>query len=113
MAYLHCHACGWSQDDFWSGTGWNPEKSMDGQWDLAFCDKVYLDHNFFEEAGLQDKMHEDEGGLWISGPDLLAHELRQCASSVEGMVVRTYEEWEKVRPTFQCPECGSNNWDID
>jgi hypothetical protein len=24
MAYLHCHKCGWSQDDFWFPEGYNP-----------------------------------------------------------------------------------------
>ena len=24
MAYLHCHNCGWSQDDFWEHNGYNP-----------------------------------------------------------------------------------------
>ena len=23
MAYLHCHACGWEQDDFWEWKWWD------------------------------------------------------------------------------------------
>jgi len=113
MAYLHCHDCDWSQDDFWSEDGWSPEVSMKNDWEYTFRDKIYMDENFFEEAGLQDKMHKDDEGCWISGQDLLAFELRRCARKVEEMAVRTYEEWKKVRSTFVCPECGSKNWDID
>lgn len=113
MAYLHCHNCDWSQDDFWSEDGWSPEKGMDGYWEWAFRDKVHMDPNFFEEEGLEDKMHEDEEGRWIKGQDLLAFELRRAANSVENMAVKTYEEWKQVKDTFTCPKCGSKNWDID
>jgi len=113
MAYLHCHDCDWSQDDFWSLEGWNPEKAMEGHWTLAFNDKYYMDRNFFKEANLEEKMHENEKGCWIRGQDLLAWELRRTARSVETMAVRTEREWKQVRDTFVCPECGSKNLDID
>ena len=114
MAYLHCHDCDWSQDDFWDPDGgWSPEKSMESDWSNAFKNKIYMDRYFFEDAGLTDKMQEDEGGAWIHGQDLLAWELRRCARKVENMAVRTYEDWKKVKDTFVCPDCGSKNLDID
>ena len=113
MAYLHCHNCDWSQDDFWSKDGWNPEESLKSDWEYAFRDKIYMEHNFFEESGLEDKMHKDESGAWIRGQDLLAWELRRKANHVENMAVRTYEEWKQIKNNFVCPECGSKNLDID
>jgi len=113
MAYLHCHNCNWGQDDFWSKDGWRPEKSMEGSWDDVFRDKIYMDHYFFKDYGLEDKMHEDEGGFWIRGQDLVAWNLRRLANNVESMVIRTYEEWKEVHKDFVCPECGSTDLDID
>ena len=52
MAYLHCHTpgCGWSQDDFWSESGWNPisaVKENDSEKKL-FEEKIYMDKNFLD-----------------------------------------------------------------
>ena len=32
MAQLHCHACDFSQDDFWSSDGWNIMTSDETAW---------------------------------------------------------------------------------
>ena len=36
MAYLHCHACSFCQDDFWSPDGWNIMKSLEDYKDDFF-----------------------------------------------------------------------------
>jgi len=114
MAYLHCHDCDWGQDDFWSEDGWNPEKATKHDWEYTFKDKIYMDHYFFEDSNLLDKMNKDEDGqVWIKGQDLLAFELRRRANLVENMAVKTYEEWKSVKDSFVCPKCKSNNLDID
>jgi hypothetical protein len=113
LAFLHCHDCDWEQDDFWSEDGWNPEKSMKGSWEQAFQDKIYMDRDFFIENHIEDKMNKDEKGHWITGPNLLAWNLRTKASQVENMAVRTIEEWKQKKDTFTCPECGGRNLDID
>lgn len=28
MAFLHCHNCDWSQDDFWEPNGYNPLENV-------------------------------------------------------------------------------------
>jgi hypothetical protein len=54
MAFLHCHNCDWSQDDFWEPNGYNP---------LAGLENVYSGKRFrwtgeaFSESMLASLLH--------------------------------------------------------
>ena len=116
MAFLHCHTCGWSQDDFWT-SNYNPLRSSDIERlkTILFFHEKFRRCNF---ASLQREhpeipIHEDEEGKYVLTTDLVAHELRMMAKVIEGMAVKTSKEWKKVCETFVCPKCGSNVLDVD
>jgi len=97
MAYLHCHGCGWSQDDFWSLDGYNP---------LSEYSMAELRCDLFK-----DKIKLDQGTM--TGREFVVMELKQVIARIETMKVMTDEEWQEVKYLWACPECKSNDWDID
>jgi hypothetical protein len=115
MAYLHCHRCLWSQDDYWSKESYNPISHSQHYADDLFREKIHADLVCFKDLGIPvGKVHEDSEGYWVKGTDFVAYELRRTARSIENMDVLTSEEWQKVKDTWKCPRCGSSDeWDID
>lgn len=119
MAFLHCHGkdCNWSQDDFWSKDGYNPFRQdlADYLRDSLFQDKIYLDKFLAERIvdGPLFDMRGEHRDYYVSGTELVAYKLEMMAKSIRNMAVKTDEEWQKVRPQWKCPECGSSDWDID
>lgn len=93
MAYLHCHNCNWEQDDFWEEGGYNPFRP-----DLIEYLKGML---FRDKVGWQD--HQTG----------VVRDLERKARNIRNMKVKTWEDWEKVKDTWRCPECGSDRWGID
>jgi len=114
MAFIYCDNCRWGQDDFWSPDGYNPFRPdlINDLKDSLFKDKIYIDEWYFKETGLSN-YSKDEKGYYISGTDFVAHELERKAKNIKHMVVKTNEEWKKIRDTFVCPECGSDNIGMD
>jgi len=97
MAYLHCHDCDWSQDDFWSLDEYNP-----------LCESSI--------AELRRDLFKDEirlGRETITGAEFVVMELRRIIARITTMVVPTDGEWQKVKKDWRCPQCKSKNWDID
>jgi len=116
MAYLHCHSlnCDWSQDDFWQENGYNPFRQdiVNDLKDMLFKDKIYFDMNFFDEN--RDLLwSRDYNGVYCKGTDYVAWLLARKSRSVKGMVIRTWKEWQEVKESFVCPQCGKRNLDID
>ena len=110
MAYLHCHSCGWSQDDFWREGGYNPISWLsDFEKDL-FKEKIHLDSEYFADDIIPN---QDEKGFWIRGKDFVAQELERVARNIRNMAIPTDEHWQAVKEGFKCPKCGSPEWDID
>lgn len=81
MAYLHCHNCDFSQDDYWSEDGWNPVKSFEN-------DKDTLLHEDLDEVVQMDPqwLREHHGLDSVTRRDLVILHLRQIIARVEGMV---------------------------
>jgi len=114
MAFLHCHNCGWEQDDFWAKDGYNPLNSLkdDIYLDWLFQPKVHSDIEFIHNTGLP--YEEDDEGPYVDGRKMVAYVLRNHADLIENMVVRTDEEFQSIRDTFVCPKCGrGDQLDID
>jgi len=113
MAYLHCHKCDWGQDDFWSKDGYNPFRQdfIEDMKHHLFEDKVYGDKFMFVEMNLVPK--RDTKGWYCDSRKFVAAQLERKAAQICNMAVKTYEEWEKVKDNFVCPECGHACWDID
>lgn len=97
MAYLHCHDCDWSQDDFYSPEDYNPFRESD-------------------MAGLRRDLFRDEIRLerkTVTGREFVIMELERMIARIKTMEVMTNEEWQKVKQDWKCPKCKSKNWDID
>jgi hypothetical protein len=107
--YLHCHDCGWSQDDFWNES-YNPISCLIDYKDSLFQDN-HFDEGFFTENNIEPK--KDENGFYITGKDFVVWALERAIRRIKNMQVDTYDEWERVKENWRCPECGSKNWDID
>ena len=110
MAFLHCHSCDFSQDDFWTET-YNPitflEKNFTKELLEADLDEeMKIDKYFLQEAGYDPEKK-------ITRRELLAHELERHAETIRGMKYRTNEEFKEKNPNWICPECGERSLDID
>lgn len=116
MAFLHCHQCGWSQDDFWDPEEYNPFRQdlIENLKEMLFKDKIYLDRFILEDMDLPVRI--DDGGCYALGKEYVARKLELKAASIRGMVYPTYESAIKAREegTIRCPSCGSEDeLDID
>jgi len=118
--YLHCHNCGWSQDDFWEedtsfGDGYSPFRKSDVDWlkEKLFEDHINVDINYIRDMrglGFDFDIEKDpKGGYNVKTTDFVAMELMRKARNIKNMRVKTWEDWEKVRDDFVCPKCGSKD----
>ena len=104
MAYLHCHNCDFSQDDFWD-EHYNPVDSLkewknslfEGSFDKPFTNCA----SFIKEHGN------------VSLREVIAQEFEKCAKIIRNMKYRTYEEFIEKNPEKICPKCGKKMLDID
>lgn len=98
MAYIHCHTCSWSQDDFYSPDGYNPIKSLSNWNDALFGPK--LDKQFST-----DIMFIRKHGA-ITTREVIALEYERYARNIRNMKWITWEDY-KEDPNKKCPRCGS------
>ena len=108
MAGFDCHNCNFSQDDFWDKEkeGYSPFRPelMEDLRKMLFEDRVYFDKFVLEDFDLP--ILQDEKGYYAIGTEFVARKLELKAKSIRNMKVRTNEEWEEVKASFVCPECG-------
>jgi hypothetical protein len=105
MAYLHCHNCDFSQDDFWKES-YNPLQFLKYAWvnkllSANLDDKFTTDSNFIKENGD------------ITIRELLAKECEWAAEKIRKMVYRTDKEYREKNPNRICPICKQKTLDID
>ena len=142
MARLHCHKCGWFQDDFWD-KDYNPLSDFikDGLVDALLSEKWlpvspewlrYADIPFKDvRVSRAVRQREETEPTVTNQPEsalieyeeyevepkaYIACELRRRAKNIEKMRWRTQAEWKKDNDASkgQCPHCGSwKDWDID
>ena len=101
------------QDDFWDEAH-NPAISILRDYKDFIKDperKIYFDEQWIQEAKI--RWYRDKQGPYVMAKDLFVWEIEQQARNVKNMKVYTWEQWQKVKDTFVCPECGSKNLDID
>lgn len=101
MSYLHCHKCGWEQDDFWEENGWSP---------------LYPSH--IEELRtylLKNVILLDGGRTIMDSKDYVIQHLERIIAKIKGMRWKTLKEWQDTpKEKRMCPRCGStDDWDID
>lgn len=115
---LHCHTkgCGWGQDDFWSIDGYNPlrEDLVNYLRDLLFAPGfISFDKEYADEHPDVEWVRSISGEYLAYGPYIVASELERKAKSIRNMICRNQWEWEHIKNTAVCPECGQKNFDID
>ena len=103
MAYVHCHKCGWRQDDFYHSDGYNPAKYL-----LSWNDILF--------GGNLDKQFTDDAQFVIErGPittrEVIAQEYEKFANRIRKMKWVTAEEFYND-PNKTCPLCN-DHLDID
>lgn len=101
--YLHCHKCGWSQDDFWVKDSYNPLRHM-LDWEERLIDK-------FNEPFPGE---QDTKGMTYR--EVIAREMKNGAEQILHMKWATYEDYKKAKEEgiAKCPKCGSSkDFDID
>ena len=106
--YLHCHDCDWQQDDFYSES-YNPAKYL-----MSWNDNLIGERS----SNIDKRFSGDPEFLRQNGPistrEVLAREYESAAKNIRNMKWLTYEQWENEKPENKvCPECGSENLDID
>ena len=97
MAFLHCHSCDWSQDDFYSVDGYNPASSLKS-WMKDLC-----------SPGIDEQF----AGGSLSRREVIAQEFEKYAERIRDMKWVTWEQWQKDRKMAVCPNCGAKDFDID
>jgi hypothetical protein len=120
MAFLHCHNCGWSQDDFWSetyGPIWSDSFThlVEGLLKYVLSGERApreMDDYFLHEENIP---HTHEGTPSGQGSydykDLVVNELKRRARQIDNMVFPTEKDWQSSDK--RCPHCGSTQMDID
>ncbi|MCF8354330.1 MAG: hypothetical protein K9H48_07740 [Melioribacteraceae bacterium] len=99
MAFLHCHNCGWEQDDFWSENYHPLSCPMDWK-DLLLYSKD-IDKQFADDA----EFVEENGPITIR--EVIARDLEKNAKRVRNMKFRTFKEFQEAGGNnLPCPNCG-------
>src|SRR3990172_8389188 len=97
MAYLHCHNCGWSQDDFWAKDGYNPFRQdiVNNLIEMLFEEEINVDRDYLADSGVKFRDVETASGVtggYISGQEMVALVLERKARSIRNMLVKTNED---------------------
>jgi hypothetical protein len=90
MSYVHCHGCGWSQDDFWDES-YNPIDQ------LKECKDILLYKDLDEE---RFKAHDEYPA--VTHREYVLSNLKSIYADVATMEYPTRESWSG-KP---CPKCG-------
>ncbi len=111
MAYLHCHNCSWSQDDFYT-RGYNPItkiKSTFKSWGKPRY--VKFDSWWIKETGIMAKSDNSVFSWWV-----LWYDLKRKVRSMFRMKWWTWKSFHKDKELgmAKCPKCNSDkDFDID
>jgi len=127
MAFLHCHSCHWSQDDFW-----NFRIGRNGYWKIPFI-KLYWKYNpiscflmyvfkkngywfpkriKFDEYVIKERSWKrKDPHSWF----LILYEFKRMIRKFKRQKWWIYKNWKKDYDAgkAKCPNCGKINFDID
>jgi hypothetical protein len=125
MAFLHCHSCDWSQDDFWDfrirrGRGYFSIKWLGLGWEYnpvsVFLSYVFGRKGYWWPRRIDfDDNCKRENGWKRRDPHswyLIGQEFKSMRRKFKNMRWRTMEEFNKDKHAV-CPNCGKQNFDVD
>jgi hypothetical protein len=104
--YVHCHNCKWQQDDFYSIDGYNPANFLKS-FNEVLCGKnidvVQKCHEFVNNTPIHPELTQREN---------IARWYEYFANNIRNM------KWITVDAFYNdsnksCPECGSDELDMD
>ena len=101
MAFLHCHSCGWEQDDFWDER-YNPLRCP-----LDWEDML-LNENLDDLFPGDPVLHGE-----ITKRELIARDLERNAQKIRNMKYKSLNEFKDDKENSICPNCGAPDLDID
>ncbi len=120
MAYLHCHSCHWSQDDFWEWRikwakllnwkyrpfGYNP-LSLVLEDIASYYKPRYIDFEqwFADENGFKSRN--------IFSWHIMLWSIKNHIKRLFTQTWWTYKSWRKDKDKAVCPNCGEVDFDID
>lgn len=137
MAYLHCHSCDWSQDDFytkgynfftkmWDDFKWTCKPRVikfdggvrdfkKGLWTPIL---IWKKKRLFEYGKLRPHPNSNETHCMVTDYCVFSWnwmlvEFERNIRSLIHMKWYTWEKWHKVKDKAVCPKCGDRNFDID
>ena len=102
--YVHCHHCGWEQDDFWD------EHYHPLRFD-AFQVAQLLEGDLEASVDWDDYLKKQTGVE--TNREALLHSLEQHCERVENMRWRTLKEFRERNPGLICPICKRASLDVD
>ena len=119
MAYLHCHSCDWSQDDFYTKR-YNPLTKI---WDdikwlwkpkiISLQQDIVDDLVGYTHVPVLRWQDSDWSGYRFFSWNWLLLELVKDIRVAYRTKWWTWKSWKKARDTAVCPKCGDRNFDID
>ena len=118
MAYLHCHSCDWSQDDFYSKSYSLWTKMLaDAKWlwkPRFFTLDTYIIKDLIEYTGVKVWTKETvKGQTKVFSWNWWMLEIVKDIKNYHNTKWKTWEAWKKAKDTAVCPQCGDTNFDID
>lgn len=125
MSYLHCHNCGWSQDDFWDFKikwsklfcwrsrpfGYNPLSLILEDF-AEYWKPRYVGFDFYAAKEMGVKLKK---GNKIHSWTLLRYNLKRHIKRLFTQKWWTEKSFKKdyYNRVALCPECSANDFDID
>lgn len=113
MAYLHCHSCDWSQDDFWHKR-YNPLTKI---WDdIKWLWKLRMIE--FDACTVKDLIKHTHVPVIRNECKVFSWSwlILEVVKEIK-IVLRqkwwTWESWKKHKDFAICPQCGMKDFDID
>lgn len=124
MAYLHCHSCDWSQDDFWSWS-YNPLTKIwsDVKWlarprVMSLDDRIVNDITEYTGVRVRRSCGKHPGQIKVFSWQWLIVEAVKDWKIFRAQSWWTWESWKsawekRTADKPLCPSCGEQNFDID
>jgi len=120
MGFIHCHACGWSQDDFWTWPRWNKylKRIQWGYNPLTRLVSAIKEYGWprwisFDRWLVEEQGWRANGRGQVFSWSVLYSRIRSLWRDIVNMHWFTEKAWKRDRRPI-CPKCKrADSLDID